>query len=63
MQIYKLIQLMIEHLNDQVHFDEILLEEKVHQIMVEFVHLHLNYNQDLFQVILIYDQFLVNDIY
>jgi len=63
MQKHKLIQLMIEHLNDQVHFDEISLEEKVHQIMVEFVHLHLNYNQDLFQVTVIYDQYLVNDIY
>jgi hypothetical protein len=63
MQKHKLIQLMIEHLNDQVHFDVILLEEKVHQITVQFVHLHLYYNQDLFQVLLIYDQFLLNDIY
>ena len=63
MQKHKLILLMIEHLNDQVHFVGILLEEKMHQIMVEFVHLLLNYNQDLFQVILIYDQYLLNDIY
>lgn len=54
---------MIVHLNDQVHFDEILLEVKVHQIMDEYVHLHEYYIQDLFQVLLIFDQFLLSDIY